>query len=590
VSLAADEARRSETGQRALERVGIGVLAVLLLWLLVLACRLDRLHRPLVGDEATFAMQAESLAFDFDLRYTRGDYDRFQRIWQRPPDGLILQSTDGGRTLTYGKPALYALAIAPFVRASPLRGAGVANVLFLAVACAATIRVLRRRLGASAVWSVACLVFGSTVFGYVFWEHAEIFLLAAIAVAYALVYGVEEDATPAASRRDLLRFAVAGALLAAVVATRAFYLALLVPLWLAVPVRPEDLRRRRRAALLAGIVLLLLASGVGRLASGGDWSGYGGERRGFYPRTGYPEVDFPASEWPTVLERLGNTAWTQEGAIPWNRSLRLWVFDGWYFLFGRDVGLLPYFLPIALAAFAFRSDRGRWSIPLAVAVGMAGFALVRPHNFFGGVGALGDRYFVPFYPALWFLAARPVRVRATLAVAAIAGVFVWPLWIEPTLFPVGDDGRFAFVSPAAERLLPYETTLSHVPGGQDVARDGLWIRFVSRAVGRDGDAAWIVAGERGELLVGSPSPLSALRVDLRPAPVTALVANGRTLSPTPAGDFVVPFRRPSARHPMWWTNDDYDLYRLRLTVPAGAIPAGARLPLRIAPDAPVPGS
>ena len=571
-------------------RLGQIALAALLSILLVQAIRLDRTQRPIVGDEATFAMQAESLAFDLDLRYTRADYDRFVGLWGRPPDGLILQSTDGGATLTYGKPALYAFAIAPFVRLSPLQGAGIANVCFLALAAIAVARALRRSVGAAIPWWIVCWLFASVSFAYVFWEHAEIFLLAAVAVAYALVYGTEPDRAPASPARDLLRFALAGALLAAVAATRVFYLALLLPLWLATP---APRRGTRRAALVAGVLLLLLASGVGRLASGGDWSGYGGERRGFYPRTGYPEVDFPASAWPQMLEKLGNTAWTQEGAIPWNRSLRLWFWDGWYFVFGRNVGVLPYFLPLLLGLLAYRPDRGRWAIPFAVVAGMAGFMLVRPHNFYGGVGAIGDRYFLPFYPALWFLAARSGRVRSAVIVTALAALFVWPLWRHPELFPIGEDGRYAYVTAAAERLLPYETTLSHVPGGQDVGRDGLWLRLVNGAAGRDGDTPWLRAGAWGEVLIGSPAPLSELRIDFRPALPVALEVDGGELRAlaSPPGEFVVAFTRPSARHPMWWTTDDYFLYRLRLRIPAGAGgPSNdGRVPFRILPGVGDPG-
>ena len=48
------------------------VLGGLLLALLVGALRFDRTGRPsLVGDEATYAMQASSLARDFDLRMER---------------------------------------------------------------------------------------------------------------------------------------------------------------------------------------------------------------------------------------------------------------------------------------------------------------------------------------------------------------------------------------------------------------------------------------------------------------------------------------------------------------------------------------
>ncbi len=147
-----------------------------------------------MGDEATYAMQALSLAHDLDLAYSRADYDRFVALWGGQPDGLVLQSRDGGRHLTYGKPSLYALAVAPFVRLAPVRGALVANALFLAWAAVAAGRALRRHLGAGAPWWVAAFVFASVAFAYVFWVHADLFLLATAAVGLALAYGGDRGA------------------------------------------------------------------------------------------------------------------------------------------------------------------------------------------------------------------------------------------------------------------------------------------------------------------------------------------------------------------------------------------------------------
>src|SRR3954454_17909619 len=103
------------------------LLSLLLTATLVGALTFDRRSWPgLVGDEATYLMQAQSLAWDFDLRYSRRRYDRLVEQRGTKPDGLILQSGDGGRTLVYAKLASYALWIAPFLRLSPARGAAVA--------------------------------------------------------------------------------------------------------------------------------------------------------------------------------------------------------------------------------------------------------------------------------------------------------------------------------------------------------------------------------------------------------------------------------------------------------------------------------
>src|ERR1700687_4675611 len=191
------DGRDERANRSAGERLGWTLLGALLFATLLATLAFDRAGGPsLVGDEATYAMQAASLAWDFDLAYTRGDYDRFVAQWGGPPDGVILQSRDGGAHITYGKPFLYALLVAPFVRLAPLHGALVANALMLAAAALLAARTLRLRLGGVAPFAVAVLIFGSVAFAYVFWVHADVFLAAATAAGFALVYGDDRSVVP----------------------------------------------------------------------------------------------------------------------------------------------------------------------------------------------------------------------------------------------------------------------------------------------------------------------------------------------------------------------------------------------------------
>lgn len=565
--------------------LGWAVLGALLLAMLIGALRFDRAGRPsLVGDEATYAMQASSLAHDFDLRYSRADFDRFVAQWGGPPDGLILQSRDNGAHLTYGKPFLYALSIAPFVRFAPLRGPLVANVLFLAAAAVLAARSLQRRIGPGAPLWVAVFLFASVSFAYAFWVHADVFLLATTAAGLALVYGGGRSTAeplpqiwegPPPLRRTFGRWFLAGLLLAVAGAFRPFYLALLLPAALAA--WSAERRRSALGGLLTGALTLLLLTSLIQWAAGGDWSGYGGQRQGFYPRTGYPEVDFPASRWNSSLQKWGNTAWLQDGGIQPSFDPKLLGWNTLYFLVGRNVGVLPYFLPLLLGFIAWRRERGRWLVPLAVAAAVLGFLVVRPFNFYGGGGAIGNRYFLPLYPAFWFLAARPLRAAQAFLVAGLitlgSAPFLLPLWAHPTAFPIGEDGRYAHVSAFAQQWLPYETTQSHIPGGQDVAMNGLWLKRLSQNIYRSDETRLRMVGDaRGELLIGSPHPIHRVYLELgREAPVKIEVG-GQVLSPTllsPDGSitFDVLLGEPRAVHPMWWTWDDYYLYELDLRLP-----------------------
>lgn len=590
--------------------LGWGVLLVLLTAVAVLAATADREDWPsLIGDEATYAMQAASLAHDADLAYERRDYDRFVEQWGTRPDGLILQSRNNGLDLTFGKSFLYAFVVSPAVRLSPLRGPLVANALLLALAAIAAARVLERRVGPAAALWVAVFCFASVTFAYAFWVHADLFLACCTALGLALAYRGEPRAVvhgrlsdvyqpprgaweTAGTWRPLLRWLAAGALLAVPGAYRPLYLGLLLaPLFAARAEAAEERRAAgpRVAALVAGALLLLaLSSGV-QWAAGGSWSPYGGERQGFYGTTGFPEVDFPREEWFQSVRRWGNNSWLYDGAVVDHAEQvdpGLWGWNALYFLAGRDVGVLPYFLPLVLGLALFVPGRGRWALLAAVGLGVAALFFLRPFNFYGGTGAIANRYFLPLYPALWFLAARaprPIDVRGwrraagALAVAALAAPFLWPLWAAPRAFPIGEDGRYRHVASPARRWLPYETTQSHVPGGRDKAVGGLWVKLVAGA-DLTADGRWtLTGGEPGQVLVGAEEELETLFLDFAPGAPADLGIGGaeaeRTvLRPDGGTGYLLRLDDPRAVHPMWWSGDDWYLYQLEIDPAAAGVP------------------
>jgi hypothetical protein len=581
-----------------LEAAGWAVLALLLLAALIGALRLDRASLPLLGDEATYAMQAASIAHDFDLAYSREDYDRFVAAWGAPPAGLILQSRPGSQRLVYGKPPLYALVISPFVRVAPVRGPVVANALLLAAAALLAARSLRHRIGPAAPLWVAAFVFASVAFAFVFWGESDLFLMAAVAAGFALVYWedrrysgstepppqIYEGEDTASGRAFLARWLGAGALLGVAVAYRPIYLVLLAPAVLAAWGSPPRRRGGAVTGLLLGAAVLLLVSMAIQWRAGGDATGYGGQRQGIYAREPYPEVGFPAERWSERVARQGNASWFQAAALRPELNPKLAAWNAFYFLAGRHVGVLPYFLPLLLGFLAFRGDRGRWAIPLAVAAAAVAFLLLRPFNFYGG-GALGNRYFLPLYPALWFMAARPARPAWALAVAVLASPFLGPLWTHPTAYPIGANGEHRHVSPIARRWLPYETTQSSAPGQELAVGGGLWVKLLSHNVwpSEPRGRLRIAGGARGELLVGSPQPLDSLHLEFDERAPTRLEIAGRELRPLlfkPNGSilFEVPLGSPRAVHPVRWSPYDHHLYVLDFHLPgAPAAPIGLRV-------------
>jgi hypothetical protein len=501
------------------------ILIALLLALLAATLVIDRAARPPESvDEPTYALQAASLAWDFDLRYSDEDFARYREQWGARPPGIDLESRDGGRTQVYGRPFLHALVAAPFVRAMPQRGMRVANALLLAAGALLAAWALKRPL-----W-VAVFVFASVTFSYVFLATADIFLLAVTAAGFALVYSVrsagqKEAALPsmyegdrAWSWRDFGRWVAIGLLLAVPVTYRPLYLFLLLPAAVA--------RKTRAgwAGLIVGALGLLVLASFVHAKAGGD-----------------------------PLLAPGLTFEADPRLLAWNAV---------YFLVGRNVGILPYFLPALLALLAARRDR--WALGLGAALAVVGFLLAHPYDFSGFGGGVGNRLFLPLYAALWFLAAKPLRSAWAVVVALLATPFVLP--VPPSI---------------AERVavwLPYEATQRELPGAW-ISQGDLRIKPTSPSVWRapTGSDFRIAGGETGELVIASPAPLEILELEFDRNAPTKLQANGSEVRPTRLGADgsvtfpVSPALLGSGRvHPMWWTGGAHHLYTLRFNLPGAA--------------------
>ncbi len=101
----------------------------------------------------------------------------------------------------------------------------------------------------------------------------------------------------------------------------------------------------RRIAFVAGAAVVAMLCVGGQELASGNWSPYGGERRGFSDLEGFPGVDFPAAEWSRRIEGKGNNSWLEDETLEVSESPSLAGWNLVYLVAGRTVGLLPYFLP-----------------------------------------------------------------------------------------------------------------------------------------------------------------------------------------------------------------------------------------------------
>jgi hypothetical protein len=506
------------------------------------------------GDEAGYLLQAESVARDLDLQYTDRDRERLvRRHGHRAGDtGLALDQKGEGVFLD--RPLAHPLLLAPFVRLAPQRGAAVLNALLLMVAAWLAARTLARRLGTLAPLVVVLFVFGSVTFRYVFLALPDLLVLAAAVAAFALAYGREDPVTtetpdiyraPDEGWNPLWRWLAVGALLVIPSVHHPLYLGLFVP---AAVATPKTERQRSLAALVAGAVALLVLGALVKWMLTGSW----------------------AAVLPTSLGDM----WP---ALAGERV----VFDGhlfgWnllYFLAGRSVGALPYFLPVLLALGAWSGGGRRSTLVLSVVTIGALFVLMAPFNFFGGPGAIGNRWLLPLYGVLWLVPTRRLHWGWIAVTAAVAALFLWPSWMAPRTFPVGADGNYRHSAGLARRFLPYETSQRELPSIGELRQNVFWLRATGRLTSPAGGGERFELEGQGptEFLVASPDPLVALHLEFGPtSPGKIEVTQGQlgdtVFRPDGGVGFDLFAPTPRARHPMWWSDERQNLYFFQFGLP-----------------------
>ncbi len=573
-------------GRAVFERGPWALLAALLAALVISSMFYDRAGWPgYLPGEATYLMQARSLAEDFDLAYSRADYDRMLLETGNPTD-LSLVSANDGRRITFDRPFPYALYLAPFIKLWPGHGFALANALLLSLVSAFAARTFERRIGSwSALW-VAILIFGSVLFVYVFLATGDLFLFAVTLSAFCLITGETEgdpnlvtsrpsgqkakgrEGAPAESSRDLRRWLFAGVLLAIPVATEPLYGVLFAA--------AVFTRRQRSSALRPALIVGFLISYVTQFVVGW-WAGGGPEILGaahfrFTPETGFPAVDFTVGEWQQTVRRLSAFHWDEAPRFAWGVDVRLWGWDALYLLLGRSIGLVPYFAPLLLLAASSRVGQRR-PLVLAAAGWAVGIVILHPFNIYGGEGAVANRWFLPVYGALWTLVATTGRKTRLAAAAAVllAAPFMWQLWFSPWRYPIEGDQGYRHVTRIAQRLLPYETSQRWMPAGDMADHNGLMVKFLNPHGWAETLHGRLVFDASGplDLLIGSMQPLDMLRLDFGQDTSGEIEVSGgqlaeRVLQANGGISFRIEPRSWWRHHPMWWSPQPQWIYRLTL--------------------------
>jgi hypothetical protein len=509
------------------------------------------------SDGATYYTAALSVAFDGDLEYEARDVLRVRRQWGSGPEGIFLKRASGGLRLTksfpflarvpasepriyFAKALLYPVLAAPFVRVLGADGLLAFNGICLGVVLVLGFFELRR---ARPEWTAFALTLSLVLVGttpvYAVWLQPELLNLALVAAALF-----------AWSRE---RVSLSAVLVGLATYSKPSNILLGLPL-LALPllVGAGDLRRRLLEALRRGLVLGGTTAALFSLnaAVTGELNYQGGERKTFYRH--FPFEDYGVSFgnagiWMTtehVGPRLSGVndqgARRGEGASLAREELeQAFVANLGYFWGGRFAGAAAYFFPFVLALLAFlawgpRTAQG-WLAVAAFATSYIFYVWLIPANWFGGAGALGNRYFPSLVPLAFYFVPRRGGLWLAGIGCAVGLVFVGPILREPlqsTLQP----WRHSLL-PQFQRLPLERTMLNDLPifletwrkkqpvgdaegdpaSGRAGDPDSYWLYFPNdgsrgkqEAYGREG--FWVRPGASAEVVVRAQEPVREMSV------------------------------------------------------------------------------
>ena len=475
-----------------MSQVGAGVAAVLLLVALAAAASVDVVQAGfgIKGDEATYVAMALSLAYDHDLSYERRDLERFWRLYRSGPEGIFLKRGKQLRLrlrasppyvrelkspdprndrLYFGKALIYPLAAAPLVRLAGLNGFLIFHVLLIfgVGVCAYRFLAARGRPGPALLFTLA-FVGAAVVPVYMVFLTSDIFNFALVFFAYFL-WLYKEVAPPAGTRwlRGHASDVCAAILLGLVTYSKPNHGLLIGPvvalLWW---------RRRLFGGVVVGAIFLVTAAGLYGVNAwnSGEFNYQGGDRKTFY---GHFPFDAPDGTWDNRGIPMATDDPDAGTVLDPSELVNRLGHNIEYFLVGRHFGFVPYFFPgvVALALWMLSRDRFEaWRT--FTMLGLVGSTLVvlvfAPYSWSGGGGPVGNRYFLSFYPLVFFLTPPLTSGSAPLVAWAVGALFTAKMVVNPFV-----AAKFTYLAPqrGAVRWLPVELTMANdLPVALDVSR------------------------------------------------------------------------------------------------------------------------
>lgn len=386
------------------------------------------------SDGATYYSMAYSIAYDGDIEYSREDLFRVFQEFRGGPVGIFLKKNLQNNKIFFSKSYIYPLFVSPFIRLLGTKGFFVFHSLLLVILMYLGYAFLTKVNSPS--MSLALLLtflFAAVGMVYFFWVTPEIFNLSLIFAAYFL--WCYKEIEPQEERKACIwtRFLYSG--ISDYIASLLIGVATFSKPTNALFIAPLGLysiyKRRWLRTLVIGFIFLAVSVGLFGINYyiTGDINYQGGYRKTFLQQ-------FPLFDSKAQFENTGLSMTTDIESYGWSFDFVTFLYNLFYYFFGRYSGIIFYYFPAIFSAalFLFYRPRGivRWLIlGTAIAAILVNIILI-PDNYLGGGGTIGNRYFVNIFPLFFFLLLPSIkRGRAILLCWLMAGIFLSQILLNP---------------------------------------------------------------------------------------------------------------------------------------------------------------
>jgi hypothetical protein len=261
---------------------------------------------------------------------------------------------------------------------------------------------------------------------------------------------------------------IAAVLIALATFSKPPHLLVLGPMALLALARRQWTHAAAIVAICGAVTAALFAANA---AITGEFNYQGGDRKTFYHHTG-----FPFANTYETFDNIGPVRGREDimvGDVLVNtHSGTVFRHNLWYFLIGRNAGLLPYFFPgvFAVGLFLFAKQKHLWqwlSLATLVAVVLM-HVFVWPFTWNGGGGPVGSRYFLAFYALFLVMIPAATGIGAAFTAFLFGALFTAQILLNPFYVSLRPGEH---TKKGALRLLPIELTLLHdLPVAQDSDR------------------------------------------------------------------------------------------------------------------------